>query len=137
MFWRVDDWRSLQGYQRNVKPFIAVNSLTLRGKAGFEYAVHQCEKIENSRALDTTAYLSFFELLHNGVCFFRRLSKLFVMQKISTRITPSFSRVLCVRALGYSRVACCRSGCCLFSKGCFRELVRPKRVFDDRFSLPE
>ncbi|CAN0141905.1 unnamed protein product, partial [Ascophyllum nodosum] len=24
------------------------------------------EKIENSRALDTTAYLSFFELLHNG-----------------------------------------------------------------------
>ena len=35
-FWRVDDWRiSLQeGYQRNVTPFIAVNSLTLRGKAG-------------------------------------------------------------------------------------------------------
>ena len=27
------------GYQRNVTPFIAVNSLTLRGKAGFEYAV--------------------------------------------------------------------------------------------------
>ena len=26
-------------YQRNVTPFIAVNSLTLRGKAGFEYAV--------------------------------------------------------------------------------------------------
>ena len=26
-------------YQRNVTPFITVNSLTLRGKAGFEYAV--------------------------------------------------------------------------------------------------
>ena len=26
-------------YQRSVTPFIAVNSLTLRGKAGFEYAV--------------------------------------------------------------------------------------------------
>ena len=26
-------------YQRNGKPFIAVNSLNLRGKAGFEYAV--------------------------------------------------------------------------------------------------
>ena len=26
-------------YQRNVTPFIAVNSLTLRDKAGFEYAV--------------------------------------------------------------------------------------------------
>ena len=26
-------------YQRNVTPFIAVNLLTLRGKAGFEYAV--------------------------------------------------------------------------------------------------
>ena len=26
-------------HQRHVTPFIAVNSLTLRGKAGFEYAV--------------------------------------------------------------------------------------------------
>ena len=59
------------------------------------------------------------------------------MQKISTRIAPSFSRVLCVRALGYSHVACCRSGCCLFSKDCFRELVRPKRVFDKHSSPPE
>ena len=56
------------------------------------------------------------------------------MQKISTRIAPSLSRVLCVRALGYPRVACCRSGCCMFSKGCFRELVHPGRVFDNRSS---
>ena len=31
--------RSTLWYQRNVTPFIAANSLTLRGKAGFESAV--------------------------------------------------------------------------------------------------
>ena len=37
-FWRVNDWRiSLQ--EKNVTPFITVISLTLRGKAGLEYAV--------------------------------------------------------------------------------------------------
>ena len=51
------------------------------------------------------------------------------------RIAPSFSRVLCVRTLGYPRAACCRSGCCLFSKvGCLRELVHPRLVFDNRSS---
>ena len=35
--------------------------------------LQECEKIENSRALDTTAYLSFFELLHNGVCLFQKI----------------------------------------------------------------
>ena len=35
--------------------------------------LQECERIENSRALDTTAYLSFFELLHNGVCLFQKI----------------------------------------------------------------
>ena len=29
--------------------------------------------LKHSRALDTTAYLSFFELLHNGVCLFQKI----------------------------------------------------------------
>ena len=89
---------------------------------------------ENSRVLDTIAYSCFFYLLHSGVCLFQKIELAFVMQKISTRITPSFSRVLCVRALRCPRLACCRSGCCLFSKGWFRDLVYPKRVFDNRAS---
>ena len=52
-------------------------------------------------------------------------------------MTPSLSHVLCVRALGYPRVACCRSGCCLFRKDCFRELVHPRRVFDSRSSTQD
>ena len=44
------------------------------------------------------------------------------------RIAPSFSHVLCIRASGYPRVACSRSGCCLFSEDCFRELVHSRYV---------
>ena len=35
----VENQSAGEWYHRNVTPFIAVNSLTLRGKAGFEYAV--------------------------------------------------------------------------------------------------